>query len=72
MWGQTWWELHQDEKNSVSKEELKPPEKCDFCGVEIKEDDYFNIGYDEHMIYAEVCDHFECKKWLVHKTRSRK
>jgi hypothetical protein len=66
-WGMAWWAPTKKKADSY-----KPPEKCVFCGTKIEDDDYFHAGYDEHRIYAETCDNFQCFKWLKWQVRKRR
>jgi len=66
----SWWAQHNKKLNE--KKKWKAPDKCTFCGKEIKEGDWVNAGYDEHRIYAETCDHLYCKQWLKWKVRRKK
>lgn len=56
-WGKKAYEKVYDEKKG-----MMPPETCDLCGGEIQ--DYYYVGFDQHRIYAEVCDKQQCMKWL--------
>jgi len=68
MFGVTpsWW------SQQTKKKEWVPPDKCVFCGRKIEEGDWLNAGYDEHRIYAEICDDIKCTQWLKWKVRRKK
>jgi len=69
-WGQGWWAQQQATKKAEEKEPV--PDKCVFCTAKIEEDDYYYLGYDRHMIYAETCDSRSCVQWLKWKVKRRK
>jgi hypothetical protein len=60
------WNLRKANAEKVT--ERKAPEKCVFCGTDIKADDYYYLGYTEGHIYAETCDSYNCTKWLKQKS----
>ena len=59
-----WWARSKKAK----PKERKPPDNCVFCRKPIKEDDYYYLGYTRGWIYAEICDRYDCVKWLEHKS----
>lgn len=68
-WGQGWWAKQQ----VLKADKAEPvPNKCVFCNAKIEEDDYYYLGYDRHMIYAETCDNRSCVQWLEWKVKRRK
>ena len=68
-----WWSIYKKKAEKEKKEkEYKTPDKCIPCGCKIKEDDFYNGGYDEHKIWLETCDNSRCKQWLKWSVRKRK
>ena len=67
MWGYT-----KVETKPISPEDWPVPKKCVFCNIPIEEEDFYNLGYTQHHIFAETCDNFCCKKWLFASVRLRK
>lgn len=63
---QNWWATPKKDEG------YKAPDKCTFCGVEIKDGDFFYAGVDSHKIYSETCDNLKCHTWLVQKIRIKK
>lgn len=70
-WGNNWWHQQQKKKEEAAIK-AEEPDICAFCGIELEEDDIYWIGFDSHMIYAEVCNHRYCRQWLQWKARRKK